>query len=86
MVKLYFIDHAQKELTEDNVPLSKVKEMLQKSIIIEHPEKPDGRICIYKEKSKYYTIITQPTKAGIFIITGYCSKEWEKRMYKERQK
>ncbi len=58
--------------------------MLENGVVIDHPDKPHRKIYIYREKTdEYYSIIFQPEKGGVFIITVYPSKEWEKRKYKE---
>ena len=84
---IYFIDHAREMFIERGIPLRKVREMLEEGFLVEHPEDAHRRICIYKGKNNvFYTVITYPTNAGTFIITGYPSKPWEKKMYLEREK
>ena len=80
---IYFIDHADEMFIERGIPVKKIKRMLKNGAIIDDVcEKPKRKICIYKDGSNYYSVVFQPCGKHKFIITGYPSKEWEKRMYK----
>lgn len=85
---IYFIDHAEERFFERGISLSKIREMLNKGVIIEDiSSKIQRKICIYKEQGeKYYSIVFQKAGIHIFIITAYPSKEWEIRVHKEKRK
>jgi len=85
--RVYFITHADERFVERNIPREKIRLMLEKGMVISHPDKPRRKICIYRERAnEYYSIVFQPEKGGIFIITAYPSKEWEKKLYKKSVK
>ncbi len=85
---IYFIKHAEERFIEHGIPARKINLMLKKGVIIENTagEKKGRKICIYKEGYKYYSIVFLPCNKHKFIITGYPSKERERKIYDERPK
>jgi hypothetical protein len=84
---IYFIDHAEERFIERRISIRKIRHMLKKGKIIDDIGHKFGRkVCIYKEGNKYYSIVFQPCREHKIVITGYQSKEWEKRIYKGPRK
>lgn len=84
---IYFIGHAEERLVERRIPIRKIREMLKKGAITDDiGHEPGRKISIYKEGHNYHSIAFLPCGKHKIIITGYESKEWEKRMYKELKK
>ncbi|MBI2530364.1 MAG: DUF4258 domain-containing protein [Candidatus Diapherotrites archaeon] len=81
---IYFIEHAERRFIERNIPVNKIRKMLDEGITIDDiGEKAGRKICIYKEGNSYFTVVFQPCGEHKFIITGYPSKEWEKKICRE---
>ncbi len=66
---------------ERNFPISNIKDMLFKSKWLSHIL-DDRRTCIFKDESKYWTLIIAFVKCHIFIITVYESTFNEISQYK----
>jgi len=83
--KLEIMPHVAKKAIERNFPLSKIEDMIFKGKW--GPHLLEERItCVYKNETKYWTIILVPWKCHIFIITVFKSSYSEIRMYKSLPK
>lgn len=76
-----FMPHVFERAVERNFPLNKFKDMIYRSKWLAHIE-PLKRTCVYKNGTKYWTIIVIPYKCHIFILTLYQSKYDEIRRFK----
>jgi hypothetical protein len=79
--KLEIIPHVVKRAVERNFPITKIRDIVFKGKW--EPHILEERItCIYKNGTKYWTVILVPWKCHIFIITAFESNYSEIRMYK----
>lgn len=73
--------HVVKRSVERNFSISKIRDMVFRgkwgSHILE-----ERVTCIYKNETRYWTIILVPSKCHVFIITAFESDYDEVRMYK----
>lgn len=82
--RIYFNDpHATERFIKWNVPKEDIRKMLEIGVIIDDPEHEGRKLCICRLYREFKTIVFQPIKDYVFIITCYHSKPDEIRMFKE---
>jgi len=81
--KIDLATHFIKNAIERNFPLSKLKEMIVRGKWLPHI-KEKRRTCVYKNGTKYWTIIIIPIEQRfrIIVITVYPSHHHEKKKFK----
>ena len=85
--RIYFNDpHATERFIKWNVPKAEIRKVLKAGVIIDDLGHENRKLCICRLQGEFKTIVFQPIKNFVFIITCYPSKPDEERMYKERKR
>lgn len=87
--RIYYNDpHATNRFIKWNIPKNDVRKMLKYGVIIDDYSNPkiERKLCICKWGGEFKTIVFQCFKDSVFIITGYPSKEGEKREFKKMKR
>lgn len=84
--RLVFTKHAAEKLLERNVPVNRIRQMVEKAVRIE--DKVSGAtLRIYKEATgNFYTVVTAEGDGQITVITCYESSVWQIEAYKKVKK
>ena len=85
--RIYFNDpHATERFIKWDVPKEHIRKMLKIGVIIDDLGHENRKLCICRLYKEFKTIVFQPIKDYVFIITCYPSKPDEIRMFKERRR
>ena len=87
--KFYFVE--PENLIKRNIPKDEIRRMLRLGVIVDNygieKRKERRKLCIFKKSARqYFTIVFEPIKDYVFIITGYPSKKWEIDCFKRNKK
>ena len=80
---IFFNPHAIERFAQYNIPTDEIRKMLKSGVIVDDLGHDRRKLCIYKRSQEYLTIVFEPIKEYVFIITSYPSKEWEIDMFKK---